>query len=274
MTGSDDDPSESGEIESSLSDLAAELAGNDGDDSDPSSLADLADSIRDGNADAETGTSTDDEEWDIVEGSSDETGDPKTDALLDLVGDASNILVTGPVECPAEHGLCSRLLRSQSGQPTNLLFVLIEQTTGERLSMLQNYISESAANAAVVDVQTYDTGIDTAEYEGPVDIHQVSDPQNLRRMGILISKILSNWEESQGQTFLCFYSLSGLLKRTEDDESVFRFLHILRGRVRSADVRAHYHVERTERDDELIQTFKPLFDTVLSYDIDGSVSLD
>lgn len=292
----DDGERRDGDDAPSLSDLAARVSGEatSSDAADPDttgrddpggrasdtkgspSLSDLADSIRTRSTPAEAIDSDDAAEWDFVEGddaAGGEAADPKTEAVLELAGDAANILLTGPSGCPAEQSLCSRLMASRSAEPVSILVITISETPSQRLSVLQSYLDAPVERTAVVDVRNYDRATNYDQYEGPVDIRTVSNPGDLRRIGIVASRILSEWDDDPGPTTVCFHSLSDLLALTGDRQRLFRFLHVLRGRVQAADARAHYHLDPTQHDDESVSTFTSLFDTVIDFEEDGSVSL-
>jgi len=242
-----------------------------------SSLSDLAASIEsrsDRGPEADAGAESD--EWDFVrqDADADEAAfDPKTEAVLELAGDAANVLLTGPAGCPAEESLCSQLMAARSDAPVSLLVVTVSETPSQRLSTLQSYLEVPVERTAVVDVRNYDRSVSYDRYEGPVDIRPVSNPNDLRRIGIVASRILSEWDEEPGPTTVCFHSLSDLLTLTDDRPRLFRFLHVLRGRVQSAGARAHYHLDPSQHDDEAVRTFESLFDTVVAFEADGSVSL-
>jgi len=284
-----DDDEADGDEATSLSDLAARVSGDagmssTGDESgergpqrgSEPSLSDLAASI-DRRSDRDAGADGDGpEEWDLVGGDEDAgegTLDPKTEAVLELAGDAANVLLTGPAGCPAEESLCSRLMAARADEPVSVLVITVSETPSQRLSVLQSYLQAPVERTAVVDVRNYDRAANYDQYEGPVDVRTVSNPRDLRRIGIVASRVLSEWEEEPGPTTVCFHSLSDLLALTDDRQRLFRFLHVLRGRVQSADARAHYHLDPSQHDDESLRTFESLFDTVLAFEDDGSVSL-
>lgn len=241
-------------------------------------LSDLAESVQASHGEGSAFEGDDNHgEWNLVEqdGSRDRSGslDPKTEAVLELAGDATNVLLSGPGGCPAEQSLCSRLMESRSDHPANLLVVTISETPSQRLSILQNYLSGPVAETAVVDIQNYNRMTDYDDYEESIEVRTVSSPQDLRRIGIVASKILTEWEDTPGRTTMCFHSLSDLLTLNDDRERLFRFLHVLRGRIQSADVRAHYHLDPGQHSEETTGTFESLFDTIIQFEEDGSVSL-
>jgi hypothetical protein len=303
MRDDEDESPDSESPSSSLSDLADRLSGDQsgggppdeaaGDDGSAGSagsastgentpLSELADSIRRRRMPDSELTEADDDadlgEWDFVSGGgAGDDGpyelDPKTEAVLELIGGASNVLVSGSADSPAGQNLCSRLMTSRSGEPVNLLVITITETPNQRLSVLKNYHGGPVGEIAVIDVRNYNRETNYDQYDDAVEIRTVSSAQDLRRIGIVASKILTRWEEESGETTVCFHSLSDLLNLTDDRQRVFRFLHVLRGRIRSAGARAHYHFDPGTHQDEAVRTFESLFDTVIQFDEDGSVSL-
>lgn len=244
---------------------------------DEPALSDLAESLqtRHGGGPTVDGDDSHDE-WNLV-GQDDsrerfEALDPKTEAVLELAGDAANVLISGPAGCPVEQSLCSRLMASRSEQPVNLLVITISETPSQRLSVLRNYLGMPVAETAVIDVRNYNRQTNNDEYDGSIEIRQVSSPQDLRRIGIVASKILTEWADAPGQTTMCFHSISDLLT-DNDPERLFRFLHVLRGRIQSADVRAHYHLDPVSHSKDTVGTFESLFDTIIEFEEDGSVSV-
>jgi len=298
MGGNDDDDSaesDSGISEpsggSSLSDIADHVRGGDGDgaereDRTDGSLSDLANDVRDrqrAGADAEgeadsVAEDTADEaghsEWDVVDRSAGDAVDPKTEALLDLVSDASNILVKGPDDTAAELNLCSRLLTSRENEPINFLLISVGENAGRRLSQLRNYVATPIENTTVLDVQSYNRDQDGSGLDDSVTVRTISDSTDLRRIGILTSKIISNWEERPEKIVVCLHSLSNLTEAVEDPEIVFRFLHVFNRRIESADARAHYHINPDRHDTQELGVFSSLFDMRLEFGGDGSVSVE
>lgn len=270
---SDDEPS------SSLSDLAAQVGADTQSDSTAEadgSLSGLAESVT--NRTGETPQPEADDEasdWDLVAGDDgDGSGfDPETEALLELVADAANLLLVGPADHPVGETLCGRLLSSRSETPVNVLVVTVTDTPGQRLSTLENYLQGDVVETTVIDVQNYNREVGYGQYNGPVDIQRVSSAQDLRRIGIMTSKILTGWNDAAQKPTMCFHSVSDLLNLTDDPQRVFRFLHVLRGRAQSAGMRAHFHFDPERHDEQVARTFTSLFDTAIEYDDDGDVSM-
>lgn len=236
----------------------------------PASLDDLVDAVEDrGSRHA----------WAAVSGGESRPlgSDPKGQAILDMVGDVANILLLGPLLCPADYDLCSKLLTGEE-QETPLLLVTLSQSPDERLNGLRSYLRGDPQEIVVLDVgDPVGSGSRTTtslEGEASVTVESVPDPTDLMRIGITISRYLSEWNREGAEPVVCFHSITGLLQFVEDRKSAFRFLHVLQSHVTATGARAHYHMDTGAHGEDVIGTFRPLFDVVLTFEENGSVSID
>lgn len=204
--------------------------------------------------------------------------DPKTEAIIEVLGDARNILVLGPLLCPADYDICTKLATGLTQDPDNLLLVTMTQSPDERLNVMRGYLGELPPRTAILNIGdatrsgTRET-IKTAD-DGEITIESIADSSDLMRIGISISKFLSDWAEDGGSSVLCFHSLTALLQFVDDPKVVFRFIHVLQGQIRGSNATAHYHMDSGAHDDQTISTFRPLFDEVLTYTEDGKLSVE
>jgi hypothetical protein len=201
--------------------------------------------------------------------------DAKTEAIIELVGDARNLLVMGPLHTPAEYDLCTNLLVPDEDAPEQLLLVTFDESPDERLNVFRGQLGSLPDTVGILNVgdATRSGSPDIVSTTGTdgIRVRNVRDATDVQRMGLTTNKYLSEWEE--GETVLCFHSLTALL-RAVDSESVFRFLNVLLGRVRSGDICAHYHVDPDAHDEQTLETYRPLFDETIRYREDGSVEID
>ncbi len=204
----------------------------------------------------------------------------ETDALLKLVVDTPNLLLLGPGSCPVEYDLCSRLLSAADGDPANLLLVTYTESPDKRLDLLDGHLGGLPQNVVVIGVGSFrksrreSASSDQTRSEEVTAIETISNPTNIQRLGITISQYLAEWESSAGKTIVCFHSLSALLNVVDDAQRVFRFLNTLFGRVHSVDATAHYHMDPEAHDQETISTFRPMFDEIVTFDEEGSPTID
>lgn len=205
--------------------------------------------------------------------------DAKTDALVELVGNTPNLLLLGPVSCPADYDLCSGLVRAADDELTNLLLVTYE-SPDTRLDVLEGHLGGLPDNVVVLGVggsarsRSESAGPDRVRSGETITVETISDPSNIQRLGITISQHVAEWASADGDTLVCFHSLSSLLGAIEDTQRVFRFLNTLFGRVQSANAYAHYHMDPDAHDQETISTFRPMFDEIVTFDEDGSLRID
>lgn len=199
----------------------------------------------------------------------------ETEAILGLVEDATNVLLLGELLRPEEYDVCTKLLGAET--PANLLLVTLSQSPEDRLNVCRGFLGELPGETVVVSVG--DPSASETPARIPVDgddvtVETIPDPSDLMRIGITISRKLSEFENNDVPTAVCFHSLTALLQFVGDRQAVFRFLHTLRGRVRAADARAHYHLDDGAHDREVVSLLRPLFDVTLRIDDDGTVSIN
>lgn len=204
--------------------------------------------------------------------------DPKTEAIIELVGDAANVLLLGPLLGPADYDLCTSMTTALAGDTDNLLLVTLTESPDDRLTVFQGYLDRFPERTVVLNVgdSTRSGTTETVSVGdgGTVRIQTISDPTDLMRIGIATSRLLSEWDDSGGTTAVCFHSLTALLQYADDPKIVFRFVHTLLGRLESAGARAHFHMDSNAHDGQTIGTFRPIFDEVLAFEEDGTVSVD
>ena len=103
----------------------------------------------------------------------------------------------------------------------------------------------------------------------PERVKHVSSPGDLTGIGIAVSEHIQQLVAAEAQrTRLGFYSLSTLLMYA-DIEGVFRFLHVLTGRVTSINGLGLFAIDPTTHDESTINTLKQLFDGMIEVRGDG-----
>lgn len=98
----------------------------------------------------------------------------------------------------------------------------------------------------------------------PADrVEYVSSPADLTGIGIGVSEQLRRFAEADVErTRMAFYSLSTLLMYAEL-ETVFRFLHVLTGRVDSIGGVGAFAIDPTTHEESTVNTLKQLFDGMI-----------
>lgn len=185
-----------------------------------------------------------------------------------------NVLLLAPsMDSHAEDG-CADLLSVVRPSEADVLYVTFTRSPDQRLSEWQRHFgNERPAKLGFVNVDdpTRSAAAATETGGGPggeITIRGVSSPGNLTDLGIQISSFLSAWDADGHRTVLCFDSLTTLLQYA-DLPRIFRFLHVLTGRVRSSDGFAHYHLDPSAHDERTLNTLKTLFDGIVQWDGEG-----
>lgn len=111
-----------------------------------------------------------------------------------------------------------------------------------------------------------DEGI--GDESGEVSTAAVSSPGDLTGLGIKLSQCLSAWGDDGNRTTVRFDSLTTLLQFA-DLKRVFRFVHVLTGRIDSANAVGYFHLDPAAHDDQTLATLRGLFDVVYELE-DGS----
>nr|WP_197409660.1 hypothetical protein [Haloferax profundi] len=183
-------------------------------------------------------------------------------------------MLVGPGESTVASRLSERLMRPSSAMTnSHQLIISIDRPPEEQLDTLQRLQSDAVETQVLIDARSY-AGSDTRDkYGDQVDVLRVSKPSDLRRIGILTTKVLTRWDNAGVPISVCFQSISNLLDAVTDTQRVFRFLHILHGRIRAADAHAYFYFDSTRHDEQTTRTFYSLFDSVLEFDADGSLAV-
>ncbi len=174
----------------------------------------------------------------------------------------TNLLVTGsPMGGKRRVGLDVLAAGTERGEGS-----IVVTTTGGAGQVLSRYgeLTELTEETpiGVVDCVSRQQGID------PVADDRVSyaaSPVDMTTIGIELSAFLESFsrERGLGRNRVLFHSLSTLLMYAELG-TVFRFVHVLTGRLQSAGALGLCVIDSTTHDDRTMNTLKQLFDGVIA----------
>lgn len=141
------------------------------------------------------------------------------------------------------------------------LFVTTNQDAETVYSDIESRDVEAAERIRLVDCVSDEQNVSGAL--SPDQIEFVSSPADLTGIGIGVSEQLRRFAETDVvRTRVAFYSLSTLLMYSEL-ETVFRFLHVITGRVESIEGLGVFTIDPTTHDRSTINTLKQLFDGMI-----------
>lgn len=189
------------------------------------------------------------------------------DPVSEEVASASNILVLEASTMQDNEEVCSDLLATEPAHSGNVLCVSLSPGLGH--IPVQERSSGNLGLLTVGDFtrSTSDQALNREPQPGQPQIATVPHPGDLSTLGIRIGEFLSLWAEGDHPTVICVHSLDDLLQQA-DLAHVFGFLLLLTNRLASADATAHYHFNEAAHDEKTVATLTPLFDTVLTHDLE------
>lgn len=201
-----------------------------------------------------------------------------TASLGEALAGAHNVLVlAGPLD-EADGSACSSLLSAVPEDRADVLCVTFHQTPDARIEHwratggptqpadLGFVVVGDGVRSATAAAQAAETP--AAEGLGPT-IATVSSPADLTGIGIELGNFFSDWAGDGNRLVLCFHTLTTFLQFA-DLETVYRFVHVLAGRVRSSGGLAHYHLDPSAHDERSVNTLLSLFDAAVQPDSNGT----
>lgn len=209
-----------------------------------------------------------------------EGGHPETERaaeftrmLADLKQQGSNLLLVGSVSGMVLSQACTRFLGEALDEPRRRLFVSTadSSTVSEKIQSQYGHAGSDSFKLLTWESETRSTATQSSCGAAVVPDVRIESAE-LGTLGDEIGTIISEFEQRNGgfdpaELRLCFDSLLPIVAEYEPEE-VFRFLHLLTGRVRSVSGMAHYHLP-LGIDDELVQLIVPLFDGVVEVRAEG-----
>lgn len=190
---------------------------------------------------------------------------------------AHNVLLLAPPLGSSDGDACSSLLTGDSSRRVNVLSVTFNQTPDARIEQWRAtggptdpanlgfiVVGEGVRSAAAAHPPAEGQGPDGL---GPT-IASVSSPADLTGIGIELGNFLEDWADDGNELRLCFHTLTTLLQYAEL-RSVYRFVHVLTGRIRSSRGVAHYHLDPAAHDERTVNTLLALFDAVVEHGTEG-----
>jgi KaiC/GvpD/RAD55 family RecA-like ATPase len=147
-----------------------------------------------------------------------------------------------------------------------VLFVTSNESAGPILADVEDRIGAVPDQFRLVDCVAERQG---TEGRFPAErVEYVSSPGDLTGIGIGVSEQLRRIAEAGAdRTRICFYSVSTLLMYAEL-ETVFRFLHVLSGRVDSIGALGLFAMDPTTHEASTVNTLKQLFDGMIEVRLD------
>jgi KaiC/GvpD/RAD55 family RecA-like ATPase len=189
-------------------------------------------------------------------------GIKELDAVIGGIKKGSNIMLIGPPMCGKEIILYSILYYGAAKNENAVITV----TTRESASHILEWFKEQKltlplSRIGIVDCVTKTLGGASVENE---NVKIASSPVDLTGIGVKISQFFEEFfmKKNIKKTQLHINSLSTILMYS-NIQTVFRFLHVFTGRIKSAGSLGIYVIESGMHDEQAISTLKQLFDGMI-----------
>lgn len=189
--------------------------------------------------------------------------------LNELKERGSTLLVVGELPTGCYDSFCSTMFGASTSRPRCRLTV----TTGRSASVEPRVERDDPTSTSGISARhiistlgTRRAAAATAATTGNDAVTHVDDGTSLSELGITISREIQEFEDRRGELDpaelrVCFDSLRPLIEEY-GEAAVFRFLHVLNGRIRGVSGMGHFHLQ-VDVDDPLVDTFEEIFDAVI-----------
>ncbi|WP_267640075.1 RAD55 family ATPase [Haloarchaeobius amylolyticus] len=166
----------------------------------------------------------------------------------------TNVLVTGPA-MSGKYDLCCALLRDGLELGDGALVVTTQNDAGSVREAVRGPDTDTPT-LGIVDCVSKERGVDPPDH----DLNRfVSSPGEFTGIGMASSRLLEEFAQRNDRTRVALDSISQLLMYA-DVKTVFRFLHILTGRISAAQSIGFATLDESAHDEQTVNTVRQLFD--------------
>lgn len=184
---------------------------------------------------------------------------PGLDSQIEGIPGGSNLLVVGGSSEDKDR-VGRAAIENAVSEGDAVIRVSTRYTTEELLDRYEE-LNFDETKFGVVDSVSHSVGEESAETE---TVKHTSSPSDITGIGIKVSDLIELFQENPDvdRTVLYMDSISTLLMYSEL-QTVFRFLHVLTGRVRSIEGMALYTMDPDMHDERDYSTLVQLFDSTV-----------
>ncbi len=193
-------------------------------------------------------------------------GIPELDSISKEVEDGSNILIRGPAMA-GKSSFLQRVVAEGIENDEGIIYVTTNHSGNDILNEYSDY-DINKDRFRIVDCVSERQGI--GDMEETDIISMTSSPDDMTGIGIKVSEIIEDlWElKSVEKNRVVLNSVSTLLMYSEL-QTVFRFLHVFTGRIRSVDGLGIFTVDSEMHSEKEFSTLNQLFDGIVEVRKEG-----
>lgn len=200
---------------------------------------------------------------------------------LEEVNRATNsarVFGLGPTNDPVSEVISSKFLVGEQGA-RDALFISFDASPVDWQAVCRRSDEWSGGNIGVIRVGRPTRGdqktTEIADELGAesVTIKHVPRADELSKLGIVATKLLSKLEQTPRQTVVYFHTLSAIHQHI-GTKNLFRFLNTLHSRLSNSDTIGYYQMNPELHDEIVIETLRPLFETVIRFSTEGNLTVE
>jgi len=189
-------------------------------------------------------------------------GVPRIDRSLGGVAEGTNLLVIGDAMSGRDE-FVSEVISEGTENGEGTVYVTTDDTARDLLGRYGG--GTDLDRFGVVDCVTESQG----DEEPSETVKFASSPSDMTGIGVKVSSLLNEFREERGiQKNRVFVDSISTLLMYSNLETVFRFLHVFTGRVRSVDGFGVFVVDSIAHDEKDYSTLRQLFDGVVEVEKD------
>lgn len=197
-------------------------------------------------------------------------------SLSNELNNVSNVLLLSPSITNHGDGVCNDLLTVTDPDRENVMWITFTHSPDQRMDAWREQVEGSPAKSRFISVGDITRSATSRSMPsadgGNFAVETVRQAGNLTSLGVSITKSLSEFEDDDNKTVVCFHSLTALLQYF-DLRDTFQFLHVLVSHLKDKGAFAHFHLDPTACDDQTMATVTSLFDAVVEVDDEGNVDV-
>lgn len=174
--------------------------------------------------------------------------------VADDVDGIGDILVAAPVESTGADNARIHFI-----SPADIC-IFVTTNPKRRIELIEEELDEWPAWTVVITSKTDPlagiTGVDLSEV--PLELVQLDKSLGLASLGETISRVLEEYESSEGKVSMEFDILPEIIEKFEL-QSVFKFLHVFSSRCEDAGAISHYYVDPDRQEMSTVNVLDQLF---------------
>lgn len=193
-----------------------------------------------------------------------------TENIGPYVEDAPTVLVLGEMFDEETKEACTDLLSRDPLEDTDVVKITDAQSVRSPVKTWNEHAEGNPKQLIVINVAEQAADVAAADLPDFVEVEN-ANPGDLTGLGIKLQRQLGDLQREEGPVHIsvCFDALSTLLMYAETNV-VYRFVRVVTQYFLAAGGTVHFHLDPSAYDQQTVQLFKSIMDTVVEVEPDGT----